>query len=317
VHDRDFSSYQNTGGAQRAKFPCQNEKAAQGWCGPWFDLADLFGEAPGAACDRETFMRTHQMAFAIHEGSFYPRRAAVGFADWLYGNTSWYDDANARSTKFARHSGMVGEELLWPTWTHARANELGVEIQERRGGGGGPPLCVHAGSLHRANDALVVHNVASWRLGLDRSRPECQGPLMFAVKSRAGPEAMPDAHRLLECLGRAEADGSSGAEDRQAMILACLAAAPQHFFHNQQITGLGSGRHSVFTNLETCAVVRRGDGKPFIDGNTYSDLAVAVSQWLASRRGREKPSPAAVLKALRENDVAGFAFGYGRNATAS
>ena len=49
----------------------------------------------------------------------------------------------------------------------------------------------------------------------------------------------------------------------------------------------------------------------------YSDLAVAVSQWLASRRGREKPSPAAVLKALRENDVAGFAFGYGRNATAS
>ena len=79
-----------------------------GWAGAWWS---------------SVFDGKHQethLSFAQHEGSFYPRAAALAFADWVLEEGVLGDVSKAAAVKVIPHKGQAVEELLWPTFVTNR-----------------------------------------------------------------------------------------------------------------------------------------------------------------------------------------------------
>ena len=64
-----------------------------------------------------------------------------------------------------------------------------------------------------------------------------------------------------------------------------------------------------------CALVHKGSGEAFGDGDKVIDVAVAVVRYLARKAHQPEPSFAAAAAALRARNASGFAYGFGTNST--
>ena len=63
-----------------------------------------------------------------------------------------------------------------------------------------------------------------------------------------------------------------------------------------------------------CALVQKGSGEPFGDGDKVIDVAVAVVRYLARKAHQPEPSFAAAAAALRARNASVY-YGFGSNAT--
>ena len=173
IRDIHFSAVMQPPWAQIALLPCDQQRKhprlrKMGWCSSWLNIAKLFN---GKSSDRQSYRG--RMAFSMHEGSFFTRAAAVQFSDWLFAETGWGDPRVAASTQFTAHSGVVGEELLWPTWTLSHAKQIGYAPKP------GSSFCVHDGRFG-SSDLSLAHSLVAFRLGVERRRRGC-APLMCAA----------------------------------------------------------------------------------------------------------------------------------------
>ena len=75
---------------------------------------------------------------------------------------------------------------------------------------------------------------------------------------------------------------------------------------------VGSGRKRIVD--PGCALVHKGSGEPFGDGDKVIDVAVAVVRYLARKAGFAEPSFAAAAGALRARNASVY-YGFGSNAT--
>ena len=64
-----------------------------------------------------------------------------------------------------------------------------------------------------------------------------------------------------------------------------------------------------------CALVHKGSGEPFGDGDKVIDVAVAVVRYLARRAHQPEPPFAVAAAALRARNASGFTYGFGTNST--
>ena len=64
-----------------------------------------------------------------------------------------------------------------------------------------------------------------------------------------------------------------------------------------------------------CALVHKGSGEAFGDGDKVIDVAVAVVRYLARKAHQPEPSFAAAAAALRARNSSSFAYGFGTNST--
>ncbi len=173
IRDFHFSAVMQPPWAQIALLPCDQQRKhprlrKMGWCSSWLNIAKLFN---GKSPKRQDYKG--RMAFSMHEGSFFTKEAAVAFSNWLWEETGWGDPRIAASTQFTAHSGVVGEELLWPTWTLSHAKQIGYAPKP------GSSFCVHDGRFG-SSDLSLAHSLVAYRLGVERRKRGC-APLMCAA----------------------------------------------------------------------------------------------------------------------------------------
>ena len=75
---------------------------------------------------------------------------------------------------------------------------------------------------------------------------------------------------------------------------------------------VGAGRKRIVD--PGCALVHKGSGEPFGDGDKVIDVAVAVVRYLARKAHQPEPSFAAAAAALRARNASVY-YGFGSNAT--
>lgn len=231
------------------------------------------------------------MSFAVHEGSFYSRRAALAFADWLLDSSPLGDAARARTIEVPAHIGLALEEVLWPTFVAARADALGVG-----GADPGPPLCAHGGAVDDGTDDATARSILALRLGRDRTA--CGAPAALKRWRCVQPAQCPVATALLDCLATADRSGGPTVEADQRGVLSCAASSGL----------LDGGRLGVDAKARTCALLPAPSGAPFSKLDALLDLAVEVRRWLAARAGlpvEDRPAAAAALLALSNVTGAG------------
>ena len=239
-------------------------------------------------------------------------------------------------TGFPAHSGVVGEELLWPTWTLAHSKQIGYKPKP------GSSFCVHDGRFG-SSDLSLAHSLVAYRLGVERRRRGC-APLMcatarkssrrrrgragyaieemsrrsrrfphrYAAKNRFGPDRIPRSSRFLHCLARVDSVPDQSTEDDQANVLTCIAQQPHAFLSGASLQRVGSGRKRIVD--PGCALVHKGNGEPFGDGDKVIDVAVAVVRYLARKAHQPEPSFAAAAAAPRARNASVY-YGFGSNAT--
>ena len=299
-------------GCERGMAKSKVEPCARAWAtgygGDWFDAASLFGDALGAGGawkrDTERYARTHAMAFSTHEGSFYPRAAAVAFAAWLFDESALGDVETARTVHVAPHMGIALEELLWPTFTLARKGVLGYDAATA-----GASLDVHGGSVDLVNDAQTAKTVLALRLGRDRAH--CAAPASFKPWNCLGRNSAPEGDparncpvsaQLLACLAKADAGARAPARQiDQRRVLDCARGQADFFFADEAAV---IPVNTKFLNQPECEIVRAADGQPFARGDPILDLAVEVDVWLSGGDLSRNESRAALL-AQAARDAAG------------
>ncbi len=130
-----------------------------GWAGAWWSSIS-------------NGTQTH-LSFAQHEGSFYPRAAALEFADWVLQDGVLGNVQAAFNIKVIPHKGQAVEELLWPTFVTNRdlgyRAECAGSVFEAHGRNNyGPPA---------TTDAALFARIIQLRLGRDFAR--CPTPVAF------------------------------------------------------------------------------------------------------------------------------------------
>ena len=92
------------------------------------------------------------------------------------------------------------------------------------------------------------------------------------------------------------------------------ADASKRVFHGwaASLQRVGAGRKRIVD--PGCALVHKGNGEPFGDGDKVIDVAVAVVRYLARKAGFAEPSFAAAAGALRARTASVY-YGFGSNAT--
>ena len=95
-------------------------------------------------------------------------------------------------------------------------------------------------------------------------------------------------------------------------MLTCVAQQPHAFLSGASLQRVGAGRKRIVD--PGCALVHKGSGEPFGDGDKVIDVAVAVVRYLARKAHQPEPSFAAAAGALRARNASVY-YGFGSNAT--
>ena len=95
-------------------------------------------------------------------------------------------------------------------------------------------------------------------------------------------------------------------------MLTCIAQQPHAFLSGASLQRVGAGRKRIVD--PGCALVHKGSGEPFGDGDKVIDVAVAVVRYLARKAHQPEPSFAAAAGALRARNASVY-YRFGSNAT--